>query len=269
MYGSIDLSQAQIPDLSSRRVVVVGGTGGVGEGAVRGWLNAGAEVIVPSRTEGKVAQFSRVIGELADSPRLHFVIGEYTDFDSADQMADRITKEFGQVTDVVASIGGWWQRAPLWGVSQSDWQKYFVDLITAHVAQVRAWIPRMADSGSYQLILGGSATTVVPGASLMNMEQSGLLMMRKVLAAEVGDQRRITSVVLGPVITRQRPSFDPDWVSAEEVGLVTVGVGANDDVLDVDFGMRDKEQITAVLKALEILPRSGGAAAQSVDGDPK
>jgi 3-oxoacyl-[acyl-carrier protein] reductase len=217
-------------------------------------------VIVPSRTQGRVAQFSQILGELADSPQLHFVVGEYTSFASAEAMAEVITQKFGEVTDVVASIGGWWQRAPLWGVTEADWQKYFVDLITAHVAQVRAWIPRLPTAGSYQLILGGSATTVVPGASLMNMEQSGLLMMRSVLAAEVGNERRVTSVVLGPVITRQRPSYDPDWVSAEEVGLVTVGVGANSQVHDVDFGMRNKAEITTVLQGLGILPTAEGAA---------
>lgn len=170
-------------------------------------------------------------------------------------MAQKITQDFGAVTDVIASIGGWWQGRPLWEVSAQDWQKYFVDLSTAHVASVRAWIPLLPVSGSYQLILGGSANTPVPGASIINMEQAGLLMMRKVLSAEAGDQRRITAMVLGPVITRMRHQVDPDWVSNEEVGLVTAGVAANPSVTDVDYFTRSKAQMREVLQGLGVYPK--------------
>lgn len=260
MTHSIELTHAKIPQLADRRVVILGGTGAVGEGVVRAWLKAGAEVIVPSRAESKVVQFTAAAHDLSEFAKLSFAVGDYTSFSGAESMAERITSTYGPVTDVIASIGGWWQRSPLWGVSEADWQKYFVDLITAHVAQVRAWIPRLATLGSFQLILGGSATTPVPGASIINMEQAALLMMRQVLAAEVGTERRITSVVLGPVITRQRQHFDPDWVSADEVGVVTAGIGARSQVRHVDFQLRNKADITKALTLLEILPTTEGNA---------
>lgn len=174
----------------------------------KAWLQAGARVIVPSGTQGRVDQFLRAAGDLDGD--LHFVGGGYTSFDPAAELADRIIAEHGEIADVVASIGGWWQGKALWEVDEQDWQRWFVGLSTAHMAMARAWIPRLRQGGSSLLILGGSAVIPVPGASLMNMEQASLLMMQRVLAAEVGDQRRIGAEVLGAVATRSRNWVDPD-----------------------------------------------------------
>lgn len=249
----LDLDMALVPDLSAHRVVIPGGTGSVGEGIVRAWLRAGAEVVVPSRTAVRAQQLAALMG--SESPeRLRIMTGDYTTFDSAEQMAKRIEAESGPVTDVVASIGGWWQGRPLWEVREEEWQRFFIDLATAHVAQVRAWIPRLPSQASYQLILGGSATTPVPGASIINMEQAGLLMMRSVLSTEVGDARRIVSAVLGPVATRTRSFVDPDWVSADEVGLLTTGVAASTEATGVDMTLSGKEQMLEHLRALQVYP---------------
>jgi len=66
-------------DLSGRRVLVPGGTGAVGEGIVRRFLAAGADVLVPTRTQGRAEEFRHVLTDAGDrSPaprgsRLHDV----------------------------------------------------------------------------------------------------------------------------------------------------------------------------------------------------
>lgn len=241
-----------LPDMTAHRVVIAGGTGNVGEGIVRAWLRAGAEVIVPSRGTAKQQALRDVLeNEPAEArARLHLVDGAYTTFTDAESMAARITAEFGEVTDVVASIGGWWQGKPLWEIAEADWQRFFIDLVTAHVATVRAWVPRLSASGSYQLILGGSATQPVPGAAVINMEQAALLMMRSVLAAEVGSQRRIAAQILGPVASRSRPWADPSWITNDEVGAISVGISATSTVAAVDFDLHAPGQIDATLELL-------------------
>ena len=256
MTTVIDLDQAIRPDLSTHRVVIVGGTGSVGEGIVRAWLRSGAEVIVPSRSQESVDTLRAGLGDDGASPSLHRVLGDYTSFASAEAMAARVVGEFGDVTDAIATIGGWWQGKPLWEVTQAEWDRFFVDLTTAHVATVRAWIPRLPDAGSYQLILGGSAFVPVPGASVINMEQAALLMMRQVLAAEVGDQRRVFAQVLGPVDARGRQWTDPDWVSSAEVGLVSTTLAADPSVASTDFKHLRKGDILATLRTLHAYPEA-------------
>ncbi|MCE7029213.1 SDR family oxidoreductase [Jiella avicenniae] len=255
MSEIIDLEKARHPDLHDRRVVIAGGTGDVGEGIVRAWLKAGAQVIVPSRTESKVEEFRQVLSDLGQPQALHFVVGSYAGFDEAQAMAERITADHGPVTDVVASIGGWWQGKSLWEVTPEEWQRYFVDMTTAHAATARAWIPRLPRTGSYQLILGGSAVEPVPGASIINMQQAALLMMRRVLSAEASDRHRVAAQILGPVATRARRRVDPNWVSNEEVGLVTVGIAADPHAAHEDYVSMDKSQMLKTLQKLGVYPQ--------------
>lgn len=254
MGETINLDKARYPDLGDRRVVIAGGTGDVGEGVVRAWLKTGAHVIVPSRTDDKVEQFRQVLSDLGEPENLSFVTGRYTGFDEARATAERILAEYGPVSDVVASIGGWWQGQSLWEISEDDWQRYFVDMSTAHVATVRAWIPHLPSHGSYQLILGGSAVEPVPGASIINMQQASLLMMRHVLSAELGDRARVAAQVLGPVITRARQRYESDWVSNHEVGLVSAGIAADPAATDKEYVSYDKSQMLETLKTLGVYP---------------
>jgi len=57
-----------IHDLSGRRVLVPGGTGGVGEGIVRAYLDAGADVVVPTRSEARGAELRAALGTVGTSP---------------------------------------------------------------------------------------------------------------------------------------------------------------------------------------------------------
>jgi 3-oxoacyl-[acyl-carrier protein] reductase len=255
MNETIDLKRAIYPDLGDRRVVIAGGTGDVGEGIVRTWLKTGAHVIVPSRTDSRVEQFRQVLSDIGQPINLDFVTGRYNSFDEAQAMTESITTKYGPVTDVIASIGGWWQGKPLWEVDTDEWQRYFVGMTTTHFAMARAWSPRLPQTGSYQLILGGSAVEPVPNASIISMQQAALLMMRRVLSAEAGDRHRVAAQILGPVVTRARKRIDPAWVSNEEVGLASAGIAADAGAKDADYVSYDKAQMQETLKGLHVYPK--------------
>ncbi|MFJ7217747.1 SDR family oxidoreductase [Amycolatopsis sp. NPDC098790] len=212
-------------DLSGRRVLVPGGTGGVGEGAVRSYLAAGADVVVPTRTEQRAEEFRRVLGDAA-TDRLHLVVHDYTSFAGAEGLAAEMRRSLGGIDDVVAPIGGFWSGRRLTEIGESDWRTAFVELATAHAAVMRACVPHLSPSGAYCLIVGESATTPVPTAGLVSMEQSALLMMQRVLTAELGGDRRVFALVLGPVRTRFAADAGPGWITADEVGAVAVAASA-------------------------------------------
>lgn len=249
-------------EAQQRTVVVLGGTGRVAEGVVAEWARSGAKVIVPTRSERGAAELQHRTAGIPGAENIRAVVGDYTGFESAVAMADRIDAEFGGVTDVIASIGGWWQGAATWDIDEQTWQRHFVDLTTAHFASVRAWLPRLSAEGAYQLILGGSAYTPVPGASIISMEQAALLMMHRVLTAEAGEQRRVFAITLGPVATRGRSWVDPSWVSASDVGRVTVAhaLGA---APSGHVDVRTHEQADA--RVAEAAGPAAGAAAVGAD----
>lgn len=234
-------------ELKDRTVLIPGGTGGVGEGIVKAYLAAGAKVIVPSRTQEKADRFRPILGDAGQSEHLHFVVGDYSTFSGAEDLATRISETHGNVDDVVATIGGWWGGKPVWAISGDDWNNIFVGFATAHVAILRAFFPTIGRQGAYTLILGGSAVTPVPGSGIVSMEQAALLMMRNVLEREAGDQRRVFSLVLGPVMTRHRDGGDPDWVTADQVGAVSVLLSADSTITSREIRMRSQADVKAAL----------------------
>lgn len=232
------------PDLRDRRVVVPGGTGTVGSGVVRRYLAAGAQVVVPTRTEQRAAEFRSALGELA-TDRLHLVVHDYSVAPAAERVAAQMERSLGGVDDVVAPIGGWWAGKQLWEVSDADWSGAFVGLLTAHLSVVRAFLPRMSAVGAYTVVVGESATFPVPGSGLVSMEQAALLMMQQVLAAEAGAGRRAFALVLGPV------SAQPDPPRGDEVGAVAVAASASG-APSARVALRDRAEVTQALQLLRV-----------------
>lgn len=210
------------PDLSGRRVLIPGGTGAVGEGVVRRYLAAGADVVVPSRSAARADEFRRVLGDAA-TERLHLVVHDYTTFPGAEDLIARMQSSLGGVDDVVAPIGGWWAGKRLWQIDEADWQAAFVGLATTHLAVLRAALPAMSSRGAYTVVVGDSATWPVPGSGLVSMEQAAVLMMQRVAAAEHGGERRIFAFVLGPVATRLAGG---GTVTADQIGAVAAAASA-------------------------------------------
>ena len=213
------------PNLSGHRVLVPGGTGTVGEGVVRQYLAAGAEVVVPTRTPERAAQFRAVLGPDATS-HLHLVVHDYTTFAGAEDLAAQTESRLGGIDDVVAPIGGFWGGRRLWEIDEADWQGAFVELATTHLAVLRACLPRLDPDGAYLVVVGGSAFTPVPGSGLVSMEQAAVAMMQQVAAAELGGRPRVFSLVLGPVRTRDEGDAGRDQVTADQIGAVAVAASA-------------------------------------------
>jgi NAD(P)-dependent dehydrogenase (short-subunit alcohol dehydrogenase family) len=226
--------------LVGRRVLVPGGTGAVGEGIVRAYLAAGAEVVVPTRSAGRQSEFRALLGPAA-TDHLHLPQHDYSSLDGAERLAVSMVEMRGGIDDVVAPIGGWWAGKNLWEIDQDDWNSAFVQLATTHLAMARAVVPRLSAGGTYMVIVGQSAQWPVPGSGLISMEQAAVLMMQRVLAAEVNHGIRVHALVLGPVRTRLVPG-DPGWVSADEVGAVAVALSTGGPDRGTEITLADSAQ---------------------------
>jgi NAD(P)-dependent dehydrogenase (short-subunit alcohol dehydrogenase family) len=236
-------------DLPGRRVLIPGGTGAVGEGVVRRYLAAGADVVVPTRSQERADEFRRVLGQAA-TERLHLVVHDYTTFTGAEDLAAQMETNLGGIDDVVAPIGGWWAGKRLWEIDESDWQSAFVGLATAHMAVLRACLPRMRAAGAYALIVGDSASWPVPGSGLVSMEQAATLMMQRVLEAELEGEKRVFVLMLGPVSTRLVDSGGKDWVTADQVGAVAVAASAATTTAGRELQLHNRAEVDEALALL-------------------
>ncbi|MGK5684807.1 SDR family NAD(P)-dependent oxidoreductase [Actinoplanes sp. URMC 104] len=233
---------------ATRRVLIPGGSGAVGEGAVRAYLAAGADVVVPTRTEQRADEFRQLLGDAA-TDHLHLIAHDYSTFDGAESLAATMQDRLGGIDDVVAPIGGWWAGKQLWEIGEADWNTAFAGLATTHMAIARAVMPRLSGHGSYAIVVGESAFYPVPGSGLVSMEQAAVLMMQKVLAAEAGDSRRVHAFVLGPVRTRVVPG-EPTWVSADQIGAVAVALSNMPGEANREVLLRTSAEAEQILAAL-------------------
>ena len=215
---------------------------------MRAYLEAGADVVVPTRTQARADEFRGVLGNVS-SDRLHLVVHDYTTFTGAESLAAETADRLGGIDDVIAPIGGWWAGKRLWEIDQHDWQSAFVGLATAHMAVARAVLPRLTVGGTYQVVVGDSAATPIPGSGLVSMEQAAVLMMRRALAAEVTKERRIFGLILGPVRSRISPG-EPGWVSGGHIGAVATAASVNPTVPGQEFHLGDRAEAQAVLATL-------------------
>jgi 3-oxoacyl-[acyl-carrier protein] reductase len=247
----MELPESSYPDLTGRRVVVAGGTGAVGEGIVRCFLRAGAEVIVPTRTQQRLEEFRGILQTEARADRLTLMVADYTTIEAAEELARRLQADPGSgVTDVVSTIGGWWAGGTIWQTSRLAWEKHFTEMATAHFAMARAWVPKLPPHGSYQVILGGSAIQPSPGSGIVSMQQAAILMMGNVLQVEAGEQRRVFTNLLGPVNNRNRRVQRPEWVAASDVGLIATLLSGDASIRSRHVRLLDKSDLRGVLAEL-------------------
>lgn len=220
-------------DLSGRVALVAGGAGAVGEGIVRGFLRAGATVIVPSRTADRLLTLrDRLAGRPGDrGGRLLTVEGDVGTVDGAARVRDRALDESGRLDAVVASVGGWWQGPPLVEVDPETWRRVLDANLTTHFLLARTFLPVLREraGASYLAITGDAADHPTKGASLVSVAASGLLAMVRSLALELADTPvRVNALYLGPLITRNRPEGPAEWLTADEVGAYAAHLASDE-----------------------------------------
>lgn len=209
-------------ELTGKISLIAGGAGTVGEGVVRAFLRAGATVVVPSRSEDRLAALAaRMEPDLLG--RLVPLVGDIGDPDDAVRLRDAAVARLGPIDAVVASLGGSYEaRQPLTALSLDTWDAFHRDNLRAHFVAARTLLPALAERpGTTYTLLGGlSALLPIPLYSPVAINSAAQLMMAEILMLEMKKSRvRINQVVCGYVHTRARAAHArPEWITADEVG---------------------------------------------------
>jgi 3-oxoacyl-[acyl-carrier protein] reductase len=223
--------------LEGRAVLVAGGAGAIGEGIVGQLAEAGAQVVVPSRTQDRlVALESRVKAAASTALKRRFAgpvapirgyVGHVGEVEAAAVLRDTIIADLaetgGGLDAVVSLVGGWWSGPPLAEVRLDEWDLQSHRSLRAHqvVASTFAPLLRGRDGARYTLVTGDTAEEPAAGAGLSSVFSAGVLMTGRVLAVEEAAHGvAVDTLVLGPVITRKRPQGPERWLTATEVGQV-------------------------------------------------
>jgi NAD(P)-dependent dehydrogenase (short-subunit alcohol dehydrogenase family) len=154
MISQAKMSTIQINpnELSDKRVLVTGGTKGMGEAIVNRLRQVGATVITTARSKPNELQ----------SPDL-FIQSDISTPDGVEKVVKEVFARLGGVDILINNVGG--SSAPSGGVlalSDEDWQQTFNANLFAAVRLDRAFLPQMLEQGSGVIIHISSIQRTLP-----------------------------------------------------------------------------------------------------------
>jgi NAD(P)-dependent dehydrogenase (short-subunit alcohol dehydrogenase family) len=202
-----------------QRIIIVGGSAGIGEAAARAFAAAGARVTITGRAKPRLDAAAQRIG--------HPV--EVAEFDATDRSA--VAGFFGTAGPfdhlVLAASPGAVGSGPFASLDESDLRQAFDGKFFAHVRVLQAARPRLRADGSVTIVSAVSARAAYPGAAGLAAVNGALEAMVPALAVELAPLR-VNAVSPGVIDTQwwdalpsgQRAGFFQAVAAASPAGRV-------------------------------------------------
>jgi NAD(P)-dependent dehydrogenase (short-subunit alcohol dehydrogenase family) len=176
--------------LENARVLVVGGTSGIGLGVARAVADRGATPIVVSRRQSSV---DRALAELPDGAR-----GATVDLTDPGAL-ERLVEEVGDVDHLVYTAGESLELAPLTDLTPEVINGFFQTRFIGALSAVRVFGPRLRAGGSVTLTSGTAAWQ--PGFGALPVSVCGAMnALTTALAVELAPLR-VNAVAPGLIRT--------------------------------------------------------------------
>jgi meso-butanediol dehydrogenase / (S,S)-butanediol dehydrogenase / diacetyl reductase len=192
--------------LTGKRVVVTGGTSGIGEATSRRFLDEGSRVVALAFGEDEVATANERLPGLEAALRC--------DVADATQVADafaRVDELLGGV-DVLVANAGISIRKPFLEIEEADWRRVLDVNLTGvfHCAQQAA--SRMHAAGGGVILMTASTNGLTGHANYAdyNASKAGVILLARTMALELAPSVRVNAVCPGYVLTpMQKAEYSP------------------------------------------------------------
>ncbi|MGB3440793.1 MAG: SDR family oxidoreductase [Actinophytocola sp.] len=196
-------------------VLVTGGARGVGLGIVRGFLDAGANVVTCGRHE-----------PTTDLGPAEFVQADVRDLSQVDGLVSSVVSRYGSLDVVVNNAGG---APPVEAASASPrLHAKIIELnliAPLHVSQRANTVMQQQETGGVIVMIGSvSGTRPSPGTAAYGAAKAGLANLATSLAVEWAPKVRVNTVVVGPVDTERSHLHYGDAAGVAAVGA-TIPMG--------------------------------------------
>jgi len=190
-----------VKGLEGKRVVVTGGTSGIGEATSRRFAEEGARVVSIAIDEAE----QNILCDVADAAQVARA------FEQVDELLGGV--------DVLVANAGISIRRPFLEIREEDWRRVLDVNLTGvfHCAQQAA---RLMDEG---VILMTASTNGLSGHPLYadyNASKAGVIQLARTMARELAPRIRVNAVCPGYVLTpMQRAEYTPEMLAEVDASI--------------------------------------------------
>ena len=204
-------------DLKGKVALVTGAGSGIGKASALRLAEAGAKVVVMSRTAEEVEATAREIEAKGGTAKA--ITADTSDDAKMKALIDETIEAFGRLDIVVANAGinGVW--APIDELQPEEWDKTITINLKGTYLTIHHAVPQLAAVGGGSIIviasINGTRTFTNPGATAYSVTKAGQVAMTQQLAVELG-QRKIRVNVICPGAIESEISDNTEQRNAEK-----------------------------------------------------
>jgi 3-oxoacyl-[acyl-carrier protein] reductase len=185
-----------------RRVLVVGASEGIGFAAAALIAGEGADVIIASRSQDKLAAAAAQIAqECGTAPG--YTACDITKPEGGAVLADAVQSKWGALDAVVSAVGGS-VRSEFAALDDEAWLANYNFNVLSAVRTVRALAPHLEKGNSPTIVTlsGAGAKNPYPHQVVSNVHKAGLIALTKTLSLEFAAANiRVNCVAPGRTLT--------------------------------------------------------------------
>jgi len=188
--------------LDGKKAAVTGGSKGLGRAIAAAFAQAGADVVIASRTKAEV---EAAAGEIADATgrRIVPVAADVRGAGDAERIVRTAIDSLGGL-NIVVNSAGINNRKPLVELTLEDFEDMISTNLTGTFRVCKAAAPRLIEQGSGRIINLSSMLdhVAIPGRTGYCASKGGVLMFTKALALEMAPRGiRVNAICPGPFRT--------------------------------------------------------------------
>ncbi|MGC5020996.1 SDR family NAD(P)-dependent oxidoreductase [Micromonospora sp. DT47] len=216
--------------VAGKKVLVTGGSRGIGRAIALGLARAGADVITCYRTESEAV--ASLVAELKEIPGDHQVIrADVTNADDVAALIDECRLRFTRL-DAIVNNAGVISHIPFAQLEIDEWRRVVDSNLTAAARIVQAALPLLGEGSSVVNVGSRVAAVGIPLRAHYTAAKSGLVGLSRSLAKELGPRGiRINVVAPGPI---QTEAETPPAVLERYKTMIPLGrLGRTDEIASV------------------------------------
>jgi 3-oxoacyl-[acyl-carrier protein] reductase len=214
-------------EYENRRVLIVGGSYGIGLASAKLAAAEGATVAIVSRSADNLEKAAaEIAAETGQKPLT--LVADVTEVGAAQKLAEQIGQHWGDLDVLISAVGGS-IRSSFADLTDEQWLENYTFNVLSTVRTIRACLPLLKRGKDPAIVLLGAAASKMPYAHqiVSNVHKAGLLGLNKTLAAELADDGiRVNLVAPGRTLT-------PLWTNRADK-LAAEENRSREDILD-DF----------------------------------